>query len=253
VDILENFINWLNHNSWLNLLFLILAVLSIITSLVLYIRSKKEKSPYLNLRTFQLVEDRLNKIDAVEILYKSQKINNLALTKFALWNKGRDTINIDDVAPKDPLRLVVSTEYQLLGAEIIYIKTQANNFSITPDLEKGEIQINFDYFHMNEGIVIQIYHTGKSNDDIALHGTIKGVARIEHFKPGEDYLTDSFLDRLFSFLPTIKVKSMVTRIVVFILMFILLLPIILPIGFPLFIIDMIMKPLRRAPREYGLE
>ena len=161
---------WLNKNPWLNLLFLVLAILSIALSIFLYIRSKKEKRPYFSIRTFQLIEDKLNKIEAVEILYRGQRVDNLALSKIALWNKGKDTINNHDIAPKDPLRLVVRPECKILGAEIIYTRTEANNFTIKPDLDRGEIRINFDYFHTNEGLVIQVYHTEKTRMSLFYSG-----------------------------------------------------------------------------------
>ena len=246
---LDSFTNWLNHNSWLNLVFLVLAVTSIMISIYLFIRSRKEKAPHFSIRTFKLIEDSLTKIEAVEILYQGKRVKNLTLSKIALWNKGRDSINANDIAPTDPLKIGINPQYQLLAAEIICSQTKANNFSITPNLENNEVKIDFDYFDTNEGVVIQVYHTGKQSEDVSLKGTVKGVTRITHIVPGEDYLTDSFVARVTSSLRIRKIKSGPLRLTI--LIFLALLT--LPIGLPLLIIDLIMKPWRRIPRQFNLD
>src|SRR4030042_2801295 len=184
---------WLNQNPMLNLVFLLLASISILLSLVLYIKSRKYKRPCFNARTFQLIEDTVNKIEAVEISYRGERVKNLSLTKFALWNRGNDTVNIHDVASTDPLRIVIDPPAKLLGAELIYASNPANNFKILTNLQTGEVRIEFEYFHTYEGMVAQLYHTGSRNHPIMLKGTVKGVSKIIRSSPEDDYYTDSFM------------------------------------------------------------
>lgn len=247
VGVMTRIAQWLNQNLWLNLAFLILALLSILVSIALYIMSKKEKSPWYTIRTFQLVEDKISKIEAIEIFYRSQKVDNLSLSKVALWNRGKGPINSEDVAPKDPIRIEIRPECKLLAAEILYKKKEANNFTITPDLQKGEVKINFDYFHKNEGLVIQIYHTGKSNHDIVLRGTIKGVSKIAQLPPGQDPLIDSFTKRMTSLLPLQNIKPLALGIIIAFPVSVLL----LPVYFPLFVVDTLLRPVRKVPRDFG--
>ena len=233
--------------TWLNLMFLVLAVLSIVISIVIFIASKKEKRPYFHVRTFRLIQDSLNTIEAVEILYKGQRVQNLSLAKVALWNKGRDTINSQDVAPKDPLRISVQSPVKLLGAKIIHTANPVNNFLILPDLERGEIQIQFDYFHRLEGIVVQLYHTGSGENDLALLGTIKGVKRIIRASPKEDYFADLFIDPLERWLNTINppvVRGLLTFSITLILF---------PILGLLLFIYILMRPMRKIPRQFSLD
>ena len=157
---MEKISQWLNQNPLLNLVFLLLASVSILLSLVLYIKSRKYKRPCFNIRTFQLIEDSVNKIEAVEIRYQGERVQNLSLTKLALWNRGNDTVNIQDVASTDPLRIEIGPPAKLLGAELIYTTNPANNFRILPNLQTGEVKIDFEYFHTYEGMVVQLYHTG---------------------------------------------------------------------------------------------
>ena len=233
--------------TWLNLIFLVLAMLSIVVSIVIFIVSKKEKRPYFLVRTFRLIQDSLNKIEAVEIHYRGERVENLSLAKVALWNKGRDTINSQDVAPKDPLRISVQSPARLLGAEIIHTANPVNNFSILPDLQHGEIKIQFDYFHRNEGIVVQLYHTGIGENDLALVGTIKGVARIVRASPEEDYFADWFIEPLQRWLITINppvVRGLLTFSITLILF---------PFLGLLLFIDKLMRPMRKIPRQFSLD
>lgn len=219
---------------------------------ITFLKSKREKRPCFSVKTFRLVEDELNKIEVVEILYRGQRVENLSLSKLALWNRGNDTINATDIAPTDPLKIVLSDSYKLLAAEIIYVKTKANNFSILQDLEKGEIKIDFDYFHTNEGVMIQIYHTGKSNNDVNLVGTIKGVNKIPRIAPTEIYFTYSFsfVRLIESTLPHYITKG--PEVIQWIAAFVVAM-IIFPITVPLMVIDLLMRPVRRLPFDFTSE
>src|SRR3990172_146972 len=237
---------WLNQNPWLNLVFLVLAVLSIILSLALYIKSKRERRPCFNLRTFQLIQDSISKIEAVQIRYQGQIVPNLSMTKLALWNAGREAINSQDIAAKDPLRIAVAPQAILLCAEIIYVTNPLNNFSIRPDLSNGEVRIDFDYFHKGEGVVFTLYHTGRDDQDVGLKGTVKGVPRIVRASPGVDPLTDSFVKSIDARLGRIKPRTIRYPIAV------LFFPFVLCVMIVLLIIDKLTAPMRRAPGQLTL-
>jgi hypothetical protein len=192
---LDKISNYLNNNPWLNLLFLILALLSIFISIIIYFRSKREKVPVYNRRSFNLIENQVSKVKGLRVTHNGKEVKDLTLTKFALWNRGRATVNREDVAPSDPLRLVISPDHQILQADIVFIRTKANNFSINLDESKRSLSINFDYFHTNEGVIIDLYHTGTSSEQINLEGTVKGVEQIGLGIIEEDSLWHAFTDR----------------------------------------------------------
>ena len=62
---------------------------------------------------------------------------------------------------------------------ILYQKNSANDFKIDVSEDNKSINISFDYFDFEEGIVLQIFHTGNSSKDISLTGTIKSVKSIK--------------------------------------------------------------------------
>jgi len=175
----ENITQWFNENRWLNLIFFILTVLSIIVSFYLYFKNKRKKILVYFVKTFNLIKDRVNKVQEIKIIYLDNPIKNLSITKISLWNKGNEIINKTDIAPIDPIRIVVDDEYEILNANIIFTKKEANNFSITITPDKKSVVVDFDYIYTTEGISLEIYHTGVSGKDIKLKGTIKGAPQFE--------------------------------------------------------------------------
>jgi len=247
--VIEKLQLFLYQNPWLNLLFLILALASIITSLVIYLKSKKEKKPYFNKRSFTLIQDQLGAIEDVQILFRGKPVRNLTLTKFALWNGGRDPIYNDDIAPTDQIHIEVTDNADLLSAQIVYSATQANNFISNINREQKRISISFDYFSKNEGVVLNIYHTGSDNN-IVLKGTIMGVSSFTKRSPHEDPLIEKLEPII---LPVIR---MLRKIRKFALLFwpliSIFMTIIIPIIIPFLVMDAIGKFVRRVPTEFKL-
>ena len=62
--------------------------------------------------------------------------------------------------------------------EIIYQKNPSNDFNISISNDNKYVDITFDYFDFEEGIVLQVFHTGNKSDDITLVGQIKSVKNI---------------------------------------------------------------------------
>ncbi len=194
----------MNMPEWttaLNVVFLVLAVGSILVSVILYRKTKKERKPVYNIKTFSLLNEKAARLKGLAILYKGGPVKNFTLTKVGLWNKGRETINWSDVAPQDKIRIEIAEEYKILDSEITFSKKQANNFRITLSEDKQTLFIEFDYFHFNEGIVVDLYHTGTSSNDVRLLGTVKGVEHIEFALVGKDKYTDFFFRRFLWPLP----------------------------------------------------
>jgi len=167
-----------NNNPALNLATLILAVLGIFFTAYFYFRSRKSKAPTYTVRTINLVRDNLSKISTLDILYSGKKINNLSISKIALWNDGQETINSTDIAPLKPLIIIINNEYDILDVGILFQKNDANNFNINISEDKKSVDITFDYFDNKEGMVLQIFHTGNYSEDIRIEGKIKSVKNI---------------------------------------------------------------------------
>lgn len=156
---IQYFTELFNNNPLLNAFSLFLAILGIIFTTYFYFKSKKIRMPIYILRTVNLVRENVQKIDTVNILYAGNKVNNLSITKIAFWNDGKETINNSDVAQNNPIRLIIDKDCIFLDAEIIYQKNPSNDFNISISNDNKYVDITFDYFDFEEGIVLQVFHT----------------------------------------------------------------------------------------------
>jgi hypothetical protein len=177
-------IHFFDANPLLNAVSLFLGLFGILLGVFLYLRSLRLRLPIYDVKNINLIQEKVEKIKDIQITYLGNRIDNLSIARIAIWNRGRETINKSDVAPIDPIRLELRNS-KILNIEIIYEKNPANNFSLIPVSIDGKTHIhnrfaiNFDYFDLNEGIILQVFHTGKTDEDIKILGTIKGSKNIE--------------------------------------------------------------------------
>jgi hypothetical protein len=244
---MNELIEWLNDNPWLNLVFLFLAIASIIVSFLLYFKSKKIKKPTYLIKSFNLIKRKATKIKQVKLYYDKEVINNLTVTKVSIWNKGNQTINNSDVAPKDPLRIEISNDFNFLSANIAYVKKEANNFKISLNKAKDNVIIDFDYFHTGEGVIVELYHTGTSSDDIKLFGTIKDVKSLYKGEVHKEYLIDLVFDNSFGLMRS-KLNNFWWKVYMF-----LILPILVPILIILMPFSKIYEFTKSIPKEFYLD
>lgn len=190
---IEYFTELFNSNPLLNACSLFFAILGIIFSVYFYFKSKKVRVPIYMLRTVNLVRENVQKIDTVNILYAGNTVNNLSITKIAFWNDGKETINNSDIAQNNPIRLIIDKDCFFLDAEIIYQKNPSNGFNISISNDNKYIDINFDYFDFEEGLVLQVFHTGNESDDITLVGQVKSVKKIKRKDYSPSFIPPSFI------------------------------------------------------------
>lgn len=174
---LTTLLELINKNPWLNILFIVLAVLGIFFTIFFYIKSIRSRKPIYCIRTINLVKEKTIRVDSISILFEDNKIDNLSISKIAIWNEGRETINYSDIAKNDLFRIESITHTSILDCQIIFEKNSANGFKVIKS-ENNRINIEFDYFDKYEGIVIQVYHTGTMSSDLLLKGSFKGTKSI---------------------------------------------------------------------------
>lgn len=217
-------LQFINDNPWLNVLFIALTLLSIFLSFYFYYKSKKSKKPTYCLRTINLVKEKINKIETVDILYEGNKIDNLSISKFAIWNSGKETISNSDVAQNDKFRIEISSEFKILEFDLIHEQNSANGFKLL-SINENILEIQFDYFDYNEGIVIQIYHNSTDDDSLLLKGSLKGTKKIFRSDNSLKILPDIFYKTISESLNRRKLMKRILSFMSFVLpiVFILLL------------------------------
>src|SRR5688572_6382101 len=109
-----------DNTPWLNFIFLLLSVISIILAFYFYKKAQREKRPVFARRTTRLVQPYLSSLKSLNIQYQGQDVKTLSLTKFSFWNAGKDPIRKEDIAPGDPLFIQASTNIIFYDVEIDY-------------------------------------------------------------------------------------------------------------------------------------
>lgn len=154
-------------------------VFSVISTILISRRFQKSIKPiYTTFSSKVFKESEIAKQNKIKIFYKDNVVKTLTITKLAFWNSGKQTLKYKDhIAEKDPFRIVLDDEGEILDYDLLYQK-EANE--IKPILKDNRIiYIPFNYFSHNEGFVLKIYHTGKSGEQIEMRGSLKEDAFIE--------------------------------------------------------------------------
>lgn len=166
-------LTFIENNLW-NIIFLLIGIAGLLFGYFSYRKSKKIKRVSYFQKSINLIKDNISDLKGLNITYKGTSIENLTLTNFALWNEGTETINKEDIALKNVLKIVAKGEIKILEY-ISYEKNKSNNFTFELNKEQNILFIDFDYFDKDEGIVLRIYHTGKSDNDLNIEGDFKGI------------------------------------------------------------------------------
>ena len=140
-------------------------------------KEKKEISYIVN--THQIVQKGKNMIPEFHMSYREQAIEDLTVTRFAIWNSGNRLLNSNDIVDTKPLSITSNDNAaNILDVSIIKQSEESNKFTVdkkTPHCA----ELQFDYMAKLDGIIVQILHTG-AIDDISLSGLIKGGKKLKN-------------------------------------------------------------------------
>lgn len=182
------FFNQLLQNPVLNGLGFLLGIISLVLGYIFYREGLRLKKPMWNVRSNNLIQDFSSAITDLAILYKGEKVENITISRIIFWNGGKDTINAQDVARTDPLKIIATEKNTLLDVKLLSMNNKPSLFTVSLQPDKTCALLNFEYLDYNQGAIIQIIHTGKSSYDLNIVGTVKS-AKIQ-----KKYLTPA--DRL---------------------------------------------------------
>lgn len=176
-------LDFFDGSAKLNIVFFLLAIISIIISIIFYYRSLREKRPVYNTATFNLGSD-LKGLKNIEVKCNNKIVNNISLTRIAIWNSGKEPIRDVDIVQTDPLKIVSESNILIYDIEITYAKAVNN---IVLQHVGNIINIKFDYLDFYDGLVCNVYHSGFSSSDLNIKGTIIGSRKINFGLP-KDFL-----------------------------------------------------------------
>lgn len=144
-----------------------------------HLSANKKKQFSVAFSSFEIIKHGKNKIQNLKLMFNENIINNLTISKFAIWNSGNKVINSDDMVAGQGLEIYSDENTYILEAQIVTEIEPANSFKIIESTDHN-VSIGFNYVDNHEGIVVQILHTGDKN---SLHPRckVKGGKAIKNY------------------------------------------------------------------------
>ena len=150
----------------------VLAVLSFFYAIYCQHKNKEKKEFSYLKQSNNLIRKKKSKFEKLSVSYDGQKIEDLCITKFTIWNSGNKTLNDVDIVKNKELTIATCDDDKILDVELIICSEETNEFRIVK-IDERTVKIMFDYVDKKDGVVIQIIHTGTS-DSINIKCKIKG-------------------------------------------------------------------------------
>lgn len=150
-------------------------------------KKKKEFSCFYN--TFAIVKAGKSIVPKLSLSYDGKSIDDLTVTKYAIWNSGNEVLNWADIVVASPLQIICNDKAKILDAKILVQSDETNMFKII-DKKDNCAKVVFDYANVDDGIILQILHTGEASD-LNVECRIKGGKKLKNLnhkkKKDKDY------------------------------------------------------------------
>lgn len=148
----------------------IVSILIAIIGLIFMVWSRHKYRFKVQKRTINLIQ--AAELNDISVFYKNNNVPDVSISKIAFWNGGNQTIELDDIASRDPIIFSINENYSIQDISIIKCTDEKNDISIEKLSEK-QYKLVFDYIKPKEGCLIQIIHTSTRGSDVIISGTLK--------------------------------------------------------------------------------
>lgn len=138
-----------------------LTIASFALAIVFYLKSRKDKILRYDIRTFNIIKNSINKYDLLSVEYDGHKIDNLTISKVAIWNAGKESIRSTDIPKSSPF-LINATDGIILSSNVITQNNEANMFGCTISDDRSSVLIDFDFIDYDNTAIIEILHTSNT-------------------------------------------------------------------------------------------
>lgn len=141
----------------------ILSIFSVLFAIYEYFKNRKFKELVYSKSNFSVVENGEKSMSKIAIMYDGEEVDNVAVSKFAIWNNGTESIEKSHFVPEQNIKIKAKNGAKILDVRIIGVTDEDNKFSVTLDSE-SMATVDFDYAAHKDGCVIQLVHTGGKSD-----------------------------------------------------------------------------------------
>ena len=160
----------------LTLIFGLCAVVAIPLMIIFYLRSKRQKEPVWSFEARKVIGLGAESPKELQLTFAGRPVDEVAETRLIFWNRGRETINREDVV--DKLRVVFSEGVTILGKPEVEIASR-NAIGLSVMKANNWAVFDFKFLDHHDGGVIRILHTGIHGAPVTIDiaGTIKGCPK----------------------------------------------------------------------------
>lgn len=141
----------------------IVTILAFIYAIYTQITNKECKRLTYAQKTNTLIHNQEKNFKKIGVFYEDKPIENLYVSKIAIWNSGNKVLKETDFVKDHHLDITLEEGCEILETNIINYTEKTNAFNAI-QIDNRKLTINFDYAEKNDGIVLQIIHTGLKND-----------------------------------------------------------------------------------------
>lgn len=146
-----------------------------------FVGKKKKEISYVY-STYEIIKMGNSVIPGVQLLYHGKDIADLTITRYAIWNSGNEVLNSTDIVATKQLSIICTNDTnKILDAEIVKKSDETNLFTVK---QKNDtcIEVTFDYAAKQDGIILQVLHTGTAID-LKVDCKIKGGNDLKNLSP----------------------------------------------------------------------
>ena len=169
----------LMNNPYAWVILSVCTILSFVFGIYTWVAGKRKKEFSYVSNSHKIIEKGKSRIPQLELKYEGRDIDNLTITNYVIWNTGNEVINFSDIVAEKELEIYSCNKADtiVLDARIIEETEETNKFEIMQHKDEF-LKIGFDYADPQDGIVVQVLHTG-SAADLDIGCKIKGGKQIK--------------------------------------------------------------------------
>lgn len=133
-------------------------IISLVFAVYTWVVGKRIKEISIDYSISNLIRKEESPIPQLKVTFNGETIKELSSTILYIWNSGNDVIDENDIVSTRPLKIKCDSG-KILDGKILAQCDPSNGFMIS-NTTSTEIEIKFIYMDGNDGVKIQVLHTG---------------------------------------------------------------------------------------------
>ncbi|MEO6001658.1 MAG: hypothetical protein ABIZ04_17020 [Opitutus sp.] len=160
-------------NPWVQFASIVFGLLGVAYAVV--IEKRKTRKISVSKRSFNLVRKHRSAKASLSVKFQGRDVEDLTVTKISIWNSGTDPVRSSDFPEKDQLR--IDSKTTILESEIIQTSHPSCDCGLG-QLAAHEQILTFTYLNPNEGMVVEVIHSGEETRSLNVRGRFIGKGKI---------------------------------------------------------------------------